>query len=93
MKTRHLLLIVLLPLFGAKCVKEEKPDYPCVGQKSFYCKINGEPFIVQGQFPCPAYNQWYDPVTGNLSISGWDCRAEHGEAEAVSFYMFGMLHS
>jgi hypothetical protein len=89
MKTKHLLLILLFPLFASECKKEDKPDYPCVGQQMFYCKINGEPFKAQGRFPCAATNNWYDPVTGNLSIAGRDCIAEHGKPRSVNFYMFG----
>jgi hypothetical protein len=91
MKLNHILLLLIIPLIAAQCKKEEKPDYPCVGQQMFYCKINGKPFKAQGQFPCAATNNWYDPVTGNLSIAGTDCMArDAGEPRLVTFYMFGM---
>lgn len=91
MKTKHLLLILLLPLLAAQCKKEEAPDLPCLSY--FKCNIDGEPFVTRGKWGCPSKNLWYDRNSGDLVISGRNCDADFGEPLIINFYLFGAFQT
>lgn len=95
LKIKHLLLIILLPLFAIQCKKEvQQKDLPCYATHSgFVCNINGEPFEIRAQDGCRSADIWYDRNTGNLSVSGTDCLAEVGEPKLLSIYLFGVFET
>jgi hypothetical protein len=69
MKTKHLLLILFIPLFAAQCKKEEKPDLPSCDY-IFECKVNGQTWKPKGSWNSPDISIYYTPDTVGNWIGG-----------------------
>jgi hypothetical protein len=93
MKTKHLLLILLLPLFASECKKEE-PSRPGYQLRQFTMKVNGQTWVPIGNnaSTCNAIEIRYretDPFypDGFLGLELSKCGAKDSAESPDYFYI------